>query len=95
MPRLVGMEGPYSGQVFLLTGANATVGREPDRDIALTADTLISRTHARVVTEGGEFVVYDAGSSNGTFVNSLRVSMQVLKGGDVVQFGTSKFRFEV
>ena len=94
MPRLVGVEGPYAGQVFLLTGQNIVVGREPDKDIALGADTTISRAHARVVHENGEFVLYDNNSSNGTFVNSLRISMQVLSPGDLVQFGSSKFRYE-
>jgi pSer/pThr/pTyr-binding forkhead associated (FHA) protein len=94
MPRLIGVEGPYSGQVFLLTAPITVVGRDPDRDIVLTADATISRNHARLVNEGGTFAVYDNGSSNGTFVNSLRIDMQVLRTGDIVQFGSSKFRFE-
>ena len=94
MPRLVGMEGPYTGQVFLLTNTTNIIGREPDKDIVLSADTTTSRNHARIVNEGGDFVVYDNGSANGTFVNSLRISMQVLAPGDIVQFGASKFRFE-
>lgn len=94
MPRMVGMEGPYTGQVFLLTNPNNVVGREPDKDIVLSADPTVSRNHARIVNENGDFVVYDNGAANGTFVNSLRVSMQVLAPGDIVQFGSSKFRFE-
>jgi pSer/pThr/pTyr-binding forkhead associated (FHA) protein len=94
MPRLVGMEGPYTGQVFLLTNMNNVLGREPDKDIVLSADPTVSRNHARIVNENGDFVVYDNGAANGTFVNSLRVSMQVLAPGDIVQFGSSKFRFE-
>lgn len=94
MQRLVGIEGPYIGQVFLLAGTNLAVGREPDRDIVLSADTTISRNHARIVNENSEVVVYDNGSANGTYVNNLRISMQVLAPGDVVQFGNSKFRYE-
>jgi pSer/pThr/pTyr-binding forkhead associated (FHA) protein len=40
------------------------------------------------------FVVYDDNSANGTYVNGQRVSMQALASGDIVQFGSSKFRFE-
>jgi pSer/pThr/pTyr-binding forkhead associated (FHA) protein len=94
MPRLVGMEGPYAGQVFLLTGPNTIVGREPDKDIVLSADTTVSRNHARIVHENGDLVVYDNNSANGTFVNGMRISMQILTPGDAVQFGSSKFRYE-
>ena len=93
--QLVGAEGPYAGQVFALAAANSTVGRETTCDIVLSADTTISRTHARLINEGGSFVVYDNGSSNGTFVNGMRLSSPVaLAPGDIVQFGGSKFRFE-
>ena len=94
MPRLVGMEGPYTGQIFLLTAAVATVGREPDRNVVLGADSSISRNHARFSNENGVFIVYDNNSANGTFVNGMRVAMQQLAPGDTVQFGSSKFRFE-
>ncbi len=94
MPRIVGIEGPYTGEVFLLTGQNIGLGREPGRDIVLAADSTISRNHARIANEGGDLVVYDNGSVNGTFVNGMRISMQVLVPGDIVQFGSSKFRFE-
>ena len=95
MGQLIGAEGPYAGQVFALPAANTTVGRETTCDIVLSADTTISRTHARLVNEGGAFVVYDNGSSNGTFVNGMRLSSPVaLAPGDIVQFGGSKFRFE-
>ena len=94
MPRLVGLDGTYTGQVFLLTNPNIVVGREPDRDLALTADAMISRTHARIANENGDFVVYDNNSANGTFVNGQKIAMQLLVIGDQVQFGASKFRFE-
>jgi len=47
-----------------------------------------------VVLEGGQFVIYDEGSSNGTFVNNVRVERQPLRAGDVVQIGSTRFRFE-
>jgi pSer/pThr/pTyr-binding forkhead associated (FHA) protein len=93
--RLVGVEGPYTGQVFAFTGPNMTVGREMDRDVVLSADTTISRNHALLSNEEAGIVVHDAGSSNGTYVNGLRVSSPIaLAPGDVVQFGSSKFRIE-
>lgn len=92
--RLLCLEGPYMGQAFPLTAPNITIGRDPARDIALTADTTVSRRHAHIAEEGGHHVVYDDGSSNGTFVNSVRVTIQSLTPGDIVQFGSSKFRYD-
>ena len=92
-PRLIGIRGPYVGQVFQLSDI-MTVGREPDRNIQLPMDTTVSRRHARIASEGGAFVVYDEGSSNGTTVNGVRVTQQQLVSGDAVEFGSSGFRFE-
>lgn len=93
--QIVGVEGPYTGQGFPLLGPNMVIGREMTCDIALTADTTVSRNHARLVQEGAGLVVYDNGSSNGTYVNGMRVTAPVmLAPGDIVQFGSSKFRLE-
>ena len=93
--RLIGLEGPYMGQVFPVGGPNVILGREMTCNIALTADTTISRSHARIANEGGALVLYDNGSSNGTFVNGQRVTTSVvLAPGDIVQFGASKFHLE-
>jgi pSer/pThr/pTyr-binding forkhead associated (FHA) protein len=91
---LVGMEGPYTGQAFPLNQPTITIGRDASRDIALIADTTISRRHAHIGLEGGQHVLYDDGSSNGTFVNNVRISVQPLAPGDIVQFGAGKFRYE-
>jgi len=93
-PRLVGVSGPYTGQVFQLKEGETTIGREPGRDIELPLDTTISRRHARIVNERDSYVVYDEGSSNGTTVNTVRVTQQALKPGDIIAFGMSAFRFE-
>ncbi len=92
--RLVAIEGPYAGQSFSLGLGAVTIGRSPDNIIPLVNDTTISRHHAHVGDEAGRHVLYDDGSSNGTFVNSVRVTIQTLTPGDVVQFGASKFRYE-
>jgi len=94
-PRLIAMSGQYAGQWFPLRPSGATaIGREAGRDILLVTDSTVSRKHARVENEGGTFVVYDEGSSNGTMVNGVRITRQPLAPGDVVQFGSSAFRFE-
>jgi pSer/pThr/pTyr-binding forkhead associated (FHA) protein len=93
--QLVGIEGPYAGQVFALNGTNTVVGREMDKDIVLSSDTTISRGHAQLTQEQGAFVVTDLGSSNGTYVNGQRLYAPMpIVPGDVVQFGSSKFTFQ-
>ena len=49
---------------------------------------IISRKHAEIVrTSDGAFRITDLGALNGTFVNLVRVNTQVLRDGDIVQFG--------
>ena len=93
--RLVAVSGPYTGQSFPLTHAAATIGRAVERDIALPADTSVSRSHARVTYADGRHFIADDGSSNGTFVNGGRVSdPRLLSSGDTIQLADTAFRYE-
>ncbi len=92
--RLAALEGPYAGSSFTLMPTATSIGRDQARDVALTNDTTVSRSHAHINNEGGQHVLYDDGSSNGTFVNGVRITVQTLAPGDVIQFGSSKFRYE-
>lgn len=88
------LDGPYAGQSFPLAPGSVSIGRSPDNGIPMVNDVTISRHHAHISDEGGQHVLYDDGSSNGTFVNNVRVSVQALVPGDVIQLGASKFRYE-
>jgi pSer/pThr/pTyr-binding forkhead associated (FHA) protein len=92
--RLVIVEGPHAGSSFDLPHANITIGRQPGRDIVLSGDSVVSRTHARIEYAGGAYFVTDEGSTNGTFVNDRRISRQILAPGDVIQVGATKLRFD-
>ncbi|MGZ3561424.1 MAG: FhaA domain-containing protein [Vulcanimicrobiaceae bacterium] len=70
------------------------VGRSDDRDLFLV-DPSVSRAHAIIETDGGEPIVHDLGSTNGTFVNGERISSRRLKPGDLVAFGNTQMRLEV
>ena len=83
---LVVQRGPSAGSRFLLDTADVSAGRHPDSDIFLD-DVTVSRRHARFRRVGDGFVVSDAGSLNGTYVNRDRVDEIVLSGGDEVQIG--------
>lgn len=67
------------------------VGRHQDADIVLAA-AEISRRHAAFLLKDQALYVQDLKSSNGTFVNDLRVEHEILlKDGDIVQFASLKF----
>jgi hypothetical protein len=72
-----------------------TVGRRPDSDIALGADTEVSRAHALLELVGGQWTVVDDGlSRNGTFVNGSRVhGRQALHDRDRLCFGQTQVIF--
>src|SRR5215468_11277856 len=63
-----------------------TVGRKVDKDLVI-ADPRVSRDHAIIVTENGQFSVQDQGSKHGTFVNGERVQRKTLEQNDRVEFG--------
>ena len=69
------------------------IGRSEESEIVLV-DPSVSRAHAVVEVRGGEPVVRDVGSTNGTFVNGRRVRSRPLRDGDELLFGDTKMRFE-
>ena len=54
---------------------------------------MVSRKNCKISFAGGRWVVEDLGSSNGTFVNEVRVQKQALNHADVVRCGTLQVRF--
>lgn len=59
-------------------------------------DELVSKSHARFRVENGEFVLWDLGSSNGTYVNGDRIRAATpLKDGDEIRIGSTTFVFKV
>jgi pSer/pThr/pTyr-binding forkhead associated (FHA) protein len=67
-------------------GMMVTIGRLPDNSVMID-NPAVSSHHALVFRDGEQVVVEDLQSTNGTFVNGLRVSRQVLQHGDVVMVG--------
>lgn len=92
MAFLVALDGGLAGRRFPLE-TTFLVGRGPFNHAVLD-DVRISRQHAKISHEVDGLVVYDLGSSNGTYVNDNAVKRHVLSGGDLVRFGPFRFRFE-
>jgi VWFA-related protein len=69
------------------------IGRARDSQVVLDHPT-VSRQHAWIKAEGEEFLIFDVGSANGTFVNGEKVEApRRLESGDVVRFGDAEFVF--
>ena len=93
---LVATDGQASGKRFKLSGT-MTIGREMSCNIPLANDQTISRNHAEVLCNpDGSYTVTDKGASNGTLVNSTRVTGSAqFVAGDMLVVGAQRFRVEV
>jgi pSer/pThr/pTyr-binding forkhead associated (FHA) protein len=71
------------------------VGRSSDCEVTLDSDPFASTRHARFFQKDGNWYVEDLGSTNGTLVNSHRISSaSLLRVDDRVQIGTAVFEIQ-
>ena len=81
------LNGDASGKAVLLDKPVVTCGRHHENDLAL-ADDDASRHHCRfVLVNGSTYLIEDAGSSNGTYVNDTLVRYKILAVGDRIRIG--------
>jgi hypothetical protein len=67
-------------------GRSYVIGRQDTADIVLP-NTTVSRAHARIEWDGGQFFITDLNAANGTFVNKVRIQRGPLVDGDVISIG--------
>ena len=91
--KIVGLEGRQAGQEFAVGDQPFTIGRAEGNDIVVPT-LLASRVHAELRREGAGYVVYDRDSSNGTWVNGVKIKTHPLSSGDQITIGSEIFRFE-
>jgi len=85
------LTGPRSGDVVPIQKGHLKIGREGgDADVQL-ADPGVSRSHALVEVVGGQVVVKDLGSKNGTFVGDERIDLRELGDRDEFRVGATTF----
>jgi DNA-binding NtrC family response regulator len=68
------------------------IGSMEDNDVVLGDDT-VSRYHCRITQEDNGYVLLDQRSTNGTFINKVRIREAFLKPGSIVSVGQSQLRF--
>jgi two-component system, NtrC family, response regulator HydG len=91
--RLEAVSGPLKGKLFLLTGDQISIGRDPTNEISLL-DSLVSRRHCVIRKESGAFRLQDLESRNNTFVSGVPVMDRVLVPGDQIRIGDSILIFQ-
>jgi S1-C subfamily serine protease len=86
--RLTHVSGGYAGRQEALSQARITFGRAPDNDVRLSPqDVRVSAHHAVLVFSDDGWVIEDLESTNGTYVNGVRVRRARVRSGDVLRFG--------
>lgn len=89
---LVCLSGIRSGKPYPLAGERTNIGRGGTNDIVVEGP-YVGQQHACIRLIDGEFILYDLGAVNKTFVNGEEVLKQVLHDGDKVAFADAEFHF--
>jgi pSer/pThr/pTyr-binding forkhead associated (FHA) protein len=86
-------EGPLAGGVFRNWEGPLTIGRGLNNNVVLV-DDAISTAHAQIVQEGEDYYIEDLKSSNGTFLDGVKVQKNKLSNGQKIKLGVSTLIFE-
>jgi two-component system response regulator HydG len=93
---LVVVEGPDLGKRFPLDGSapsRVLIGQSPACDLRLD-DREVSRRHAALELAGRHLRLTDLGSTNGTFVDGVRIVEVYLRVGEILRMGSTAFRVD-
>jgi two-component system, cell cycle response regulator len=86
------LSGTRLGHRLVLGDAAIDIGRGSAAGLILDTDS-VSRKHARIERFGGGHKIIDLGSTNGTYVNGVRVKEQILKDGDRIGIGKALLKY--
>jgi pSer/pThr/pTyr-binding forkhead associated (FHA) protein len=95
--RIVVLSSPalQEGAVYSIDSSSLSIGRGIANDVPIDGDAYASSRHARFEPRRDGVYVEDEGSTNGTFVNGIRLARERrLAPGDVVRVGETDLRFE-
>lgn len=93
MAKLVLLSAGLAGRTHELTVEKTTVGRLEDNLIQIP-EPSVSSHHCEVLLRGGEVVVRDLNSTNGTYIDGEKITEKVLKPGQVLRLGQIEMRLE-
>lgn len=82
----------FNRQIIPLEKKITRLGRQLDNDIVFNEE-FVSRLHAEIRFEEDKYVLYDNGSTSGTFVNSQKIDRCVLNSGDLIALASIQIMF--
>jgi hypothetical protein len=83
-----------AGRELLLARPVLTIGRAEACDLGLFGDPTVERLHARILRQGDHYLIADAGTPGGTYVNDVRITRPTpLRAGDLIRVGNARIRF--
>ncbi len=86
--------GANAGQIYTVTKPRTVLGRGTESDVQLQ-DSEVSRRHAMLEIRGDEAMVIDLGSTNGTYVDGVRVQKASIFSNQEFSLGTTTLMFIV
>ncbi|MBI4165448.1 MAG: FHA domain-containing protein [Acidobacteria bacterium] len=87
-----GLEPKLKVETVDLSKDRIRIGRDPSNDFAID-HPVVSKNHAEIVKQGGKYFVVDLGSTNGTFVNGIKIKRHELQELDRIVIGPSELHF--
>ena len=87
---IVGINGERNG--VELNRSQVYIGRDPECEVHIPT-TTISRQHVRIFCRGEEYHVEDLDSTNGTYINGVKVKRCVLRNNDQITVGDITITF--
>ena len=82
------------GRELIVAKAEIVIGRAESCDIGLFGDNAVERTHARILRRDDRYVLVDADTPGGTYLNGQRITEpSPLRSGDEIRVGRNLLRF--
>jgi predicted component of type VI protein secretion system len=94
MARLVILSEGLTGKAHELAVDKTTIGRVDDNTFPI-AEASVSSHHCEILLRGGQVIVHDLNSTNGTFINGHQITGEApLKPGQILRLGQIEIRLE-
>lgn len=90
--KLLVISGPLQGREFIVSNDNFTIGSSKHANLVLN-DKTVSKRHCEIVSDQAGSTIRDLESTNGTFVQGVRVAAAHLAAGSEIQVGTTRILF--
>ncbi|MBI2066645.1 MAG: sigma 54-dependent Fis family transcriptional regulator [Deltaproteobacteria bacterium] len=90
--QLIIVEGPGKGKKLALTQPRIRIGKRETNEF-MVEDTTVSRNHLEILQADDSYLLKDLNSTNGTYINDIRVKEAYLAPGDIIRIGNTRIEF--